>query len=137
LKLDHNNIGGEGVNNLSHGLAINKTITSLSLTYCNIDHSGARAIFEILIYSQSQLEELNLSGNHLRNAGIITVFRGISINKNLKKIFLADNQFGEEEEVLEAIRDCWFKNKTLARYDIRYNKFEDTGILSFFFEVHN
>lgn len=67
----------------------------------------------------------------MRNQGIITVFRGISINKNLKKIFLADNQFGEEEEVLEAIRDCWNKNKTLARYDIRYNKFEDAGKIIF------
>jgi hypothetical protein len=70
---------------------------------------------------------MNLSGNHLGNDGIIVVLRGISINKNLKKIFLADNQFSEEVEVLEAIRDCWNKNKTLARYDIRYNKFEDPG----------
>ena len=51
LKLDHNEIGGEGVTAIAMGVSINKTLLSLSLTYCNIDHTGARAIFEILIYS--------------------------------------------------------------------------------------
>jgi hypothetical protein len=38
LKMDHNNIGADGVARLAEGLAINKTIVSLSLTYCNIDY---------------------------------------------------------------------------------------------------
>jgi len=38
LKLDHNDFGSEGMKRLSEGLSLNKTITSLSLTYCNIDH---------------------------------------------------------------------------------------------------
>ena len=74
------------------------------------------------------MEELNLSGNHLRNEGIIVVLRGVSINKNLKKIYLADNQFNEDEPVLEAIRGCWNKNKNLGRYDFRYNTFSDDGM---------
>jgi len=67
LKLDHNAFGSEGLKNLSEGMSINKTIEHLSLTYCNIDQEGARAIFEILIFSKSGLKELNLSGNLLRN----------------------------------------------------------------------
>ena len=113
---------------LSEGLAINRQIQSLSLTYCNIDQEGARAIFEILIFSQSQLEELNLSGNHLRNEGIIVVFRGLSINKNLKKIYLADNQFNEDDSVMEAMRQCMVRNKNLGRYDIRYNTVLNKGV---------
>ena len=70
---------------------MNKTIVHLSLTYCNIDESGARNLFEILIYTQSVLEEMILSGNHLRNAGTIEVLKGTSVAKNLKKIYLADN----------------------------------------------
>ena len=91
LKLDHNEIGSDGVSRLAEGLSINKTLISLSLTYCNIDAEGARALFEILIFSQSKIEELNLAGNHLRNEGAITVLRGVSIAKSLKKIYLADN----------------------------------------------
>ena len=55
LKLDHNEIGGKGVTALGEGLAVNKSMVSLSLTYCNIDASGARALFEVLIYTQSKL----------------------------------------------------------------------------------
>ena len=66
VKLDHNNFGSEGLMKLAEGLAINKTVVTLSLTYCNIDQDAARGLFEILIYSQSKIEELNLSGNHLR-----------------------------------------------------------------------
>ncbi len=54
LKLDHNEFGSKGMIALSEGLAICKTLKNLSLTYCNIDAEGARALFEILIYSQSK-----------------------------------------------------------------------------------
>ena len=36
--------------------------------------------------------------------------KGLSIAKNLKQIVLADNQFLEEDDVLEAINDCMIKN---------------------------
>ena len=71
LKLDHNAFGADGLKHLAKGLSMNKNIVQLSLTYCNIDETGARSLFEILIYSGSVLEELILSGNHLRNAGTI------------------------------------------------------------------
>ncbi len=77
--------------NLAQGLSLNKSVITLSLTYCNIDMHGARALFEILIYSQSRIEELNLAGNHLRNEGAIVVLRGVSIAKSLKKLYLSDN----------------------------------------------
>jgi Ran GTPase-activating protein (RanGAP) involved in mRNA processing and transport len=54
LKLDHNEFGSKGMIALSEGLAICKSLKNLSLTYCNIDAAGARAIFEILIYSGSK-----------------------------------------------------------------------------------
>lgn len=63
----------------------------LSLTYCNIGPEGADAIFEILIYTRSALEDVNLSGNLLQCEGIIKVLQGVSIAKSLKKILLADN----------------------------------------------
>ena len=50
LKLDHNNFGSDGIKALAQGLNMNKTLTTLSLNYCNIDKEGADALFEILIY---------------------------------------------------------------------------------------
>ena len=53
--------------------------------------------------------------------------KGLSIAKNLKQIVLADNQFLEEDEVLEAINDCMIKNQNLGRYDFKYNFISDYG----------
>jgi hypothetical protein len=53
LKLDHNDIGAQGVKYLAEGISVNKTLKSLSLTYCNIDYKGARPLFEIVVYTKS------------------------------------------------------------------------------------
>lgn len=128
VKLDHNSIGSEGLKYLAEGLCRNSVVTNLSLTYCDIDQDGARSLFEILIYNKSQLEELNLGGNHLRNPGTIEVLKGVSIAKNLKKIFLSDNQFDESDDVLAAIEKCFNKNQNLGRYDFRFNFLSDYGV---------
>ena len=57
------------------------------MQYCGIDAGGARAIFELLIFSKSKLEELILSGNNLRNEGVKMVLNGVSVAKELKKIY--------------------------------------------------
>ena len=64
------------------------------------------------------------------NEGVKEVLNGVSIAKELKKIYLADNQFNEEPEVLESIKICMTRNKTLARYDFRNNDFKDDGKLT-------
>ena len=69
----------------------NTFIKTLSLTYCDIDSSGARPLLEILIFSKSVLQELILTGNQLRNEGVKMVLNGVSIAKELKKIYLGDN----------------------------------------------
>jgi hypothetical protein len=37
------------------------------------------------------MEELDLSGNHLRDTGTIEVLRGLSVAKTMKRVKLADN----------------------------------------------
>ena len=58
------------------------------------------------------------------------MLNGVSIAKELKKIYLADNQFNEEESVLEGIKNCMARNKSLARYDFRNNDLKDEGKLT-------
>jgi len=82
----------------------------LSLQYCGITEEAAQAIFEILIYTRSALEDLNLNGNNLGNEGVKTVLTGTSIAKSLKKLHIADNQWNDEEDVLRVITSCWVKN---------------------------
>ena len=127
LKLDHNMFGSAGVENLCIGLKSNEFLKMLSLTYCGIDHKGARPLFEVLIFSKSKIEELVLTGNQLRNEGTMTILNGVSIAKELKKIYLADNQFNEEPDMLESIKSCMSRNKTLAKYDFKNNDLKDNG----------
>ena len=119
--------GSAGVQNLAQGLKTNEFLKQLSLQYCGIDEEGARPLFEILIFSKTKLEELILTGNTLRNEGVQIILNGVSIAKELKKIYLADNSFNEELEMLEAIKGCMTKNKTLAKYDFRFNDLKDEG----------
>ena len=73
VKLDHNKIGNEGINILAHSLGSNPEIELLSLTYCDIGPEGGQALMEIIIYQQSKIQELSLTGNPL-GEGIIPVF---------------------------------------------------------------
>ena len=129
LKLDHNNFGSDGLKFIADGMATNKNIQSLSLTYCGICQKGARALFELLIYQASNLEDIDLSGNQLRNEGICEVLRGASIAKKLNKLWIADNQFVEEDFVLDALESCMKKNTTLGQYNIKFNFISDYGVM--------
>ena len=104
---------------------------TVSLCYCNIDSRGGRPLFETLIFQKSKLEELILTGNCLRNEGVKMVLNGVSISKELKKIYLADNQFNEAEDVLDCIKSCMKTNKALAKYDFRNNDLNDAGKFEF------
>jgi len=79
------------MNRLAEGIAVNPTLKMLSVAYCGIDEVGAQGIFEILIFTKSAIEEINLTGNILRNEGVKKVLHGVSIAKALKKCILADN----------------------------------------------
>ena len=65
------------------------------------------------------------------------ILNGVSIAKELKKIYLADNQFNEEPEMLEAIKSCMSRNKTLAKYDFKNNDLKDNGKFTLQFYTFN
>ena len=58
---------------------------------------------------------------------MVILLRGISVNKNLKMINVADNQFNDDSTVLDAIEGCWKKNKSLGWYNFSYNNLFDNG----------
>ena len=54
--------------------------------------------------------------------------RGASAAKSLKKLGLQDNQFMEEDDVLDAIQFCMENNQMLGRYNFKYNFIGDYGV---------
>lgn len=62
----------------------------MSLTYCNIGEDSAESLFEIAIYQCSALLELNISGNPIKDAGMIRLCEGLAAAKSLEKISVGD-----------------------------------------------
>jgi len=128
IKLDHNPIGDEGMNIIAQGLGHNPEITLLSLTYCEIGPVGAQGLFEILIYQQSKIVELSLTGNPLLNEGICQIFQGLTCTKSLSQIYLNDCQWDDSEEVLLAMKRAMTSNLVLGKYDLKHNSISEEGV---------
>ncbi|CAD8102903.1 unnamed protein product [Paramecium primaurelia] len=128
LKLDHNQIGSEGLAELTKGLAMNNTLESLALNYCGIEADGARYLQDILANVNSKLYKLKLSGNRLKNEGAYELFRALEINNTLERIKLADNQFHSDpsdQTLINKILSTFELNKTLGYYDLKFNLLSD------------
>jgi len=82
-----------------------------------------------MIYSKSALEEINLTGNLLKDEGVVKVLHGVSIAKSLKRLAIADNQFSDTEKVMQALEFCMGKNDRLGRYDLKYNNIGTEGLV--------
>ena len=93
----------------------------LSLAFCNIDEYGADSLFEIIIYQSSKLQELNISGNPIKNEGAIKVFQALGAAKTMQSILMADCEFDESENVMEALKFSMTTNKVLSRYELKHN----------------
>lgn len=109
---------------------MNSNIKTLSLTYCQIGPEAAEDIFQVVLYQQSVLEELNLSGNKLGNEGVSKVLQGLAVAKTIKKIYLADNGWGSDDnDVMDSLQDTMVKNKVLVKYDLQHNVMTEEGVL--------
>jgi hypothetical protein len=126
LRLDYNNFGSAGLAELAKGLAVNPMLKRLDLNYCGIDEEGGKSLFEILLYNKSQLTQLELRGNSLRNAGLMEMIRGLEKpTTKLVGLDVADNNIGEE--VIEALVKLFQTKKNIERYDLLGNLVTDAG----------
>lgn len=82
----------------------------------------------MIIYTQSKLVELNISGNPFGNEGIQWIFRGLACAKQLTQVYLADCGWEDTDEVMECLQLSMTKNEVLARYDLKHNSMSDEGI---------
>ncbi|CAD8147575.1 unnamed protein product [Paramecium octaurelia] len=133
LILDFNYIGCEGMKELSKGLEMNTTIRKLSLNYCRLDLESVKYIQDILSFVDCDLRYLFLEGNYLRNQGVYQLFRALETNEWLEELNIANNQFGESEDVplIEKICEVLTKNNSIQVYDFRGNALYDDSAKKF------
>ena len=55
------------------------------------------------------------------------MFRGASAARKLVKLWVADNQFVEDDDVIESLENCMKNNNVLGSYNIKFNFISDYG----------
>ena len=125
LKLDHNDIGNQGVIILAKGLSMNSVLKTLTMSYCNFDHLAARSIMQILIFQESVLLDIDLQGNRLGNEGGLKVLHSLRINQSLSRLNLADTGIDGDEHLVDKIIEMLTANTCLCVLDLRLNNIFD------------
>ena len=113
-----------GVAALAECLKYNKSLTTLDLSYNEIDDDGAAALGECLKYNKS-LTTLNLSDNEIGNDGAAALVECLKDNKSLTTLDLTFNIIGDNGAA--ALGECLKYNKSLTTLYFNDNKIGDDG----------
>jgi Ran GTPase-activating protein (RanGAP) involved in mRNA processing and transport len=127
LTLDYNTFGNEGLGSLMDKLKDSKTLTYLSLAYCNIDQNGVKYFNDYLTSADVCLEKLVLQGNPLKNVGMQQLINIIYDNTSLEEINLNNILFGDSKETMQSLVSLMKNNLTLLAYSFKYNFITDQG----------
>lgn len=127
LTLDYNAFGNEGVAQLMDKIKDSKTLTYLSLAFCNIDQNGVKYFAEFLAATGICLEKLVLQGNPLKNAGMQQLINIIYDNTTLEEINLNNVLFGNSPETMQSLVSLMKSNLTLLAYSLKFNFITDKG----------
>ena len=128
LQLDHNDaIGSEGVRALCKGIAYNKTLRRLSLTYCNVGPEGGEALKAVIAFPASALSRLDLRGNEIGGVGFKAIASALRRNKALTHLDVSDNRIGPDVEALTTFAHSMKYNQKLSCIKLEHNLIGNEG----------
>ena len=131
LCLDFNSkLGSNGVASLCRGLRTNSTLKKLSLKHCSIDGTGGISLGEMLSFPRLALKTLDLTGNSLRAAGLISLCPGLSQNASLSCLLLSDNNILSENadvNALQSLAEVMAIHKSLTKVEMLHNPIGSAG----------
>ena len=132
LKLDYNtSIGTTGIFYLCRGLRTNSTIRILSLTSCGIGPEGGVCIGDVLAFSKSSIEEININCNRLGGDGLKAVCTGLMSNTKCEKVNIADNNIDQLESDMRGLcelRDLLMvPTSAITSWDMTCNRIGEQG----------
>eukprot|EP01035_Chromulina_nebulosa_P024512 gene24512-31919_t len=132
LKLDYNaTLGDEGVVNLCKGLRTNMTLKQLHLQFCGLTSASGVPLSDLLAFSKSSLEWLNVSGNKIGGLGLRDLCKGLMVNTKCVTLGMADNAIDQTEDDaigLTALRDVMLNDSVqISSIDLMYNRIGESG----------
>ena len=124
LLLDNNPVGPAVYPELHSFLVENRSLTTLSLNYCDLRSDGVAAFSEGLSKNHS-LQTLNLSWNALEDAGSVSLATGLARNDSLKSLDLSSNRIHDKGGF--ALCEAMKTNRTLEMLQLQDNNIHDTA----------
>jgi len=126
LNLHNNSIDDEGVESLVGALLANSNLHKLILSYNQITARGCQSLAALLRDPNSNLENICLERNNIRDEGARTLANALTTNRKLKHLFLSNNHITAEgyssfSKVLcdtSSINDTFLSNHTLLSFGI-------------------
>ncbi|CAD5119403.1 unnamed protein product [Dimorphilus gyrociliatus] len=128
LVIGSNRLENDGINMISYNLSSEAILQKLILNDSSFGSLGARHLVSSLKYF-TNLSELNLSDNPIKDDGIIAIFTKIS-PKHLEKLYLENCNFGKLGAI--ELSKCLSHLKELKILNINQNRIKDEGIISIF-----
>ncbi|CAD2099467.1 conserved Plasmodium protein, unknown function [Plasmodium vinckei] len=103
LAIDCINLENDSLKYLSLSLCNYNSLKSLSLQYCNLNNDAIKYIIDIVIYVNSSITTLNLSGNKFTEEGICSLFESFLLNRVLSNIDVSYNMFNLSSSFIEML----------------------------------
>eukprot|EP01084_Bolivina_argentea_P100301 180123_1 len=133
LRLDFNNIGSNGLLQISNGLQNNRCIKRLSFAFCNINgDKNANDALHNIFTNCFLLEQLNLENNTLGTTGCIGLITGIESIKSItfNELNISSNQIGQDlleghMQILHALAQQLKACNTLKHISFHGNFFDE------------
>ncbi|RNF03985.1 ribonuclease inhibitor-like protein [Trypanosoma rangeli] len=122
LRLSSNNFG-ESSKHIMEGLAENKCLLLITLSFCGIRETDGAAIGAALT-ANNTLQHLDLSNNKLKDAGSKCILEAMKTNEGLLSLNLACNKITDDGG--KAIALCLASNRTLLELNLRRNCMSNT-----------
>ncbi|EAL62194.1 hypothetical protein DDB_G0290667 [Dictyostelium discoideum AX4] len=113
-----NNDSNSSIDFLCHGLKLNNTLTTLSLSGCNIDELGAICLGEVLKNNNS-IKYIDLSTNQIGDYGAISLANRLRNHPTIKYLDISCNNISQSG--VEEISNILQSNKTLKKLKIYQN----------------
>jgi len=132
LTLDYNKFGNEGLFQLVNGLKFSKTLTYLSIAYCDINENGIKYITDYIASPTCTLEKFNVQGNSLKNAGFNILIQALVVNTSLEELNINNILFGKDDDTISNLVGLMQANTTLLAYQLKFNLINDKGKNSIF-----
>ncbi|KAN0023725.1 hypothetical protein ACTFIV_008112 [Dictyostelium citrinum] len=139
-----NNDSNNSIDFLCHGLKLNNTLTTLSLSGCNIDELGAICLGEVFKNNNS-IKYIDLSTNQIGDYGAISLANRLRNHPTIKYLDISCNNISEGR--VEEISNILQSNQTLKKLKIyqdinieinnNYNYNKNTEIDTFFRNSHD